>query len=206
MPNALPHREIQAAAAAGFGEEAQALGRRVLSLNTLTAAQALVSMILTDSGAGPIGEAAGDVRTLRSNGGFNVPLMRDLNTSTVALAKLMLQALEKGYIAEMEYQVTQFKGLSYSVTEMDRIDMRDYPVQGHTCAEISVQMHNSFRYQVVGLLSAPLVGDISAQAMNANVGAAVDKFADNCGSAAEEAYFAGTQMAIRGVAAAIKVV
>ncbi len=115
----------------------------------------------------------------------------------------MLDALRQGYSSEMAFQITQIEGLSSSVTGNDLSNMRDYPIQGHTCAEISAYMHNSLRYEISGLLAMPLVGGTDIDTLIGLMGSASQRFGDRCGSAVEEAFYAGTQMAIRGIAVAL---
>lgn len=203
MANALPHRETLALVAKGLGEDARLLGVQALSGATMAAATKLVGSVLANSGAGPVGEAAGDVRTLRMDPAFNMSMMRDLTKSQQKMTEKMLLALEAGYSDEMAFQITQIAGLSFTVTDADRRDMRDYPIQGHTCAEISQYMHNSIRYEVTGLLSSPLTGDSEVSTLNDLLAVAANRFGDRCSTAVQEAYYAGTQMALRGVATAL---
>ncbi len=203
MANVLPHKVEQAQAASTLGDEAQALGVAVISKATADFAVQLVKRVIEYSGGGPIGEAAGDVRVLRRDPDFNTSLNKDLKLSELTMTARMLEALEMGYRQEMDFQVTQIKGLSYRITDADRRDFADYPIQGHTCAEISRYTHDAIRYEVTGLLGAPLVGDSQVGIMPELLGQAAKRFGDRCYSSVVEAFYAGTQMALRGVATAL---
>lgn len=177
----------------------------VLSKPTLEAARALVAKVLENSGAGPIGEAAGDVRVLRTDLTLNGNLLGDLDYSQMALTEAMLSALEQGCVDEMAHQVTAIRGLTFSVTSQDREDMAAYPVQGHTCDEISQYLHDNLRYEVSGMLASPLVGDSQLDSLPQLLGDLSTRFGARCATAVAEAYFAGVQMAIRGIAGAMGV-
>jgi hypothetical protein len=203
VPNALPHRKDQADAAARLGERAAATGRRVLSSDTLAAAYTSVTKALNVKGDGPINAAATDVRALRADDGFNSKLNTDLADNQGQITSQMLAAMEQGYTSELDFQVGQIKGLHYNVTSRDRADMADYPIQGHTCAEISRYMHDGLRYELTGLLYSPLNGDSSVKTLASLLGAATNRFGDRCSGAVQEAFYAGVQMALRGVADAM---
>jgi hypothetical protein len=205
VANALPHRPEQIKQAEDLAEEARFLGKKVFSVPTITIAPALVENLYELGDNGPIGEAASDIRALRKDSRFNQALTQDLAISQEIITDAMLDALAAGYVSEMDFQVTQITGLTYKLTDNDALDMHDYPIQGHTCAEISEFMHQSLRYEIEGLLASPLVGDFQISTLPDFIGAAMTRFGDKCANAIDEAYFAGIQMALRGVAKAIGV-
>lgn len=203
MANALPHKPEQLQEAESLADEARFVGKKVFSAPTITLAPVLINGLIDKKDAVPMSEVAGDVRLLRTDGRFNRALTADLDISEEIIADRMLHAMSKGYASEMEFQVTQIKGLSYEVTDQDHADMRDYPIQGHTCAEISNYMHRGLRYEIEGLLASPLVGDIQADSLPTFIGSSMQRFGDRCAGAVDEAYFAGVQMALRGVVKAM---
>ncbi len=203
MANALPHRPDQLKEAERLAKDAQFLGQKVLSAKTITMAPILVNNLLNIKGDGPLSEGAADIRILRSDGKFTGSLAKDISVSQEMLTDEMLNAMTLGFVSEMEFQVTQIKGLTFELTDEDHADMNDYPIQGHTCEEISAYMHGNFKYEIEGLLSSPLVGDSQINALPEFIGAAITRFGYKCSNAVDEAYFAGVQLALRGVAKAI---
>lgn len=206
MADVLPYKRVQAAEAASFSEEARSLGKRVFSARTLAAAQATVLRLMAVSGGSPLGEAASDVRALRGGSEYVSSLALDLYPSDVALRQLMLDAMARGYESEGRNQAKAVKGLTVTVTDQDRRDMEDYPIQGHRIFEISRHMHEAVRYEADGLLAGPLVGDANPNTVSLLLGDLATRFGDRCAVAVGEAYYSGVQMAMRAVASAIGVV
>ncbi len=203
MVDLTTHRREQLLAASSLGETARLLGVHALSSSTVAAASSLVGSVFHQAGGVPLDQAAGDVKALRNDVQFNVSLAKDLSNSQNILTGKMLHSLEAGFESEMVYQKDNIPGLTSEVTAQDRADMKNYPLQGHTCAEISQYVHNAIRYEVTGLLGLPLVGGSAVATLPDQLGELAQRFGRRCALTVEEAYFAGIQMALRGVATAL---
>lgn len=148
-------------------------------------------------------DAVLDLKTVRGDREFTLALDGDLAASEDAVAELLLEAIQAGLESEMIAQMAAVQGLTFELTQADLDICAGYPIHGHTPLEMSHDMHGRLRYQVNGVTAAPLIGDAVAESMPQLLGGVVTQFSDACGGAVEEAYYAGTQLAMRMVAHAL---
>jgi hypothetical protein len=184
--------------------EARAVGLRCLGSTTLKLAQKAVEIALTSTSELSLKESVQDLRDVRGDPTFNQAIDTDLAASEDAVGELLIEALQAGLESELSHQKTRVRGLVYQITPAEEEMMAGYPIQGHTPSEMSASMHAKLRYEVNGTMASPLIGDSEAASMPQLLGGVVQRFADSCANAAEEAYYAGTQLAIRMVAKAIR--
>ncbi len=203
MPNALPHKEDEAKQAQRLADSAHAVGMQCLTTSTLYLAQHAVSIVYDSAAEVSLKEAAKDLQAIRHDPAFVRAMDDDITASIDAVEELLLEAMEDGLESEMAFQVTQFKGMTFKISIAEREQMHGYPIQGHTCNEISAFMHNSLRYETDGVLGGPLVGDSSVKAIPQYLGGVVNRFADRVSSAVQEAFYAGIQLAMRMTAQAV---
>lgn len=203
MPNALPHKEEQAVEAQRLADEGRTVGLRCLATATLYLAQKAVASVTGSTSDVFLREAVRDLQAVRNEPEFLRALDADLSASTDAVEQLLVEAMSDGLEREMAFLVTQFKGMSFEMTDLERIQMHGYPIQGHTVAEISKYMHSGLRYEIDGALASPLVGDSSVKSVPQFLGAIVQRFSDRVSGAVQEAYYAGVQLASRMAAQAV---
>jgi len=203
VPNALPHKEDEAKEAQRLADSAHAVGMQCLTTSTLYLAQHAVSIVYDSAAEVSLKEAAKDLQSIRHDPAFVRAMNDDITASTDAVEELLLEAMEDGLEREMAFQVTQFKGMSFKLTTAERELMHGYPIQGHTCGEISRFMHSSLRYETDGVLGGPLVGDSSVKAVPQYLGGVVTRFADRVSAAVQEAFYAGVHLATRMTAQAV---
>jgi hypothetical protein len=197
------HKAAQEADAARLSEDAARIGRRALSSVTLEVARRAVASVTETKSRTALDEAVADVAELRSSPELANALEDDLSASQDAVLELMLEAMEEGLDSEMRWQVTQVRGLKWTMTEIDRNALPGYPIQGHTAAEMSAYMHAQLKYEVAGVTAAPLDGSSIVASVPEQLGDLMRRFGDRVGTAINEAYFAGVQLGVRSVAEAI---
>ena len=203
MADLSAHKAAQAANADALAAKATKAGRRALSSSTLLIAQHVLDAAMRDSGKPPLNETAADMAAVRTDPQLRRVLEEDIEASRDATLDLVLAAMEDGLDSEMRWQVTQFRGMTWTMTEMDTVVLNGYPVQGHTPAELVAWMHDQLRYEVVGLLSAPLDGSTNAATLPEQLGALLERFGGRVGGAVSEGYFAGVQLGVRTAAEAV---
>lgn len=197
------HKAAQDLEAADLSAVASKVGRRALSATTLRIAQHVLDAAMVENGKAPLNETAADMSAVRSDPQLRKALEEDIEASRDATLDLVLAAMENGLDAEMRWQTTQFKGMTWEMTTSDTTVLNGYPVQGHTPAELVKHMHDQLRYEVVGLISAPLDGSTSANTLPEQVSSLLTRFGDRVGGAVSEGYFAGVQLGVRTAAEAI---
>lgn len=197
------HKAAQTASASQLADAARKVGVRALASSTIVLAEKAVAAALSSTTEVTLGEAAKDLRQIRSDPAFIDALDTDIAQSQEAAEELMLEAMEEGLQSEMAWQATQIQGLKWEMTEADRMLLAAYPIQGHTPKEVSKYMHEQLRYEVFGIMASPLDGSSPLGSMQQTIGSVVTRFGDRVAGAVDEAYFAGVQLGMRTTAEAI---
>lgn len=186
---------------------ATAIGAGALSRTTLAAASEAIRAVQADLGRGVTSEIVADLRALRTNPALQAALAADLRVALASARLLIEDALWLGFrtaaISRSKLTETGRLKLTVDLTEADRAELRDYPILGHTPAEVAASLIDRLSFEVGGALALPLTGRIDPATIPAAIGGVSVAHGERLGAAVSEGYFAGIQAASKALGAAL---
>jgi hypothetical protein len=118
-------------------------------------------------------------------------------------------AIQEGYLDDASMRskavAASGKGISFAVemTASDKKRLAVYPILGHLASEVSGYLVQQLRYALDGALGQPLIGKIDPRVIPSALGEVAAAHSTRVGNAVREAYFAGTQAAMRELGQAL---
>lgn len=202
---ALARREKERADA--LAAAAVAASRGAISATLARAAQLAVEAVQADQGRGQIGEAAADLRELRTDAKLLKARARDLDAAELEARQLITDALGDGYFehAVGMAKVMERPGLSITVelSDADLGELIDYPIHGRTPSELARRLRALLGDAIDELLARPLTGSLDPGTIPEALGELDRLHSERVGNAVGEAYAFGAQAATAAIGRAL---
>lgn len=173
-----------------------------LSQTAIAAAQRAVAAVAARDGGSLLGEPGRDLRRLRTDPALMRALTDDLAAARQRVSAALMDAMLAGFAIAGRLR-TDGLPLTVTVTDQDRIDLQDYPIQGFTVYEWTADLSRSLLDDVNKALAMPLSTTIDAATIPAELGRAVDLYGGRTASVLEQAHLAGVAAAVRAIGAAL---
>lgn len=171
-----------------------------------TAARLAVEAVQADQGRGTIGEAAADLREIRTNPKLLGAREHDLASAEAQAAGLLIGALANGFADDAHGRAELMAPklvVTVKLTATDAADLRDYPIQGRTPAEMARRLRQMLGDAIDEILARPLTGAIDPATIPAALGDAARLHSERVANAVAEAYAAGVQAATAAIGRAL---
>jgi hypothetical protein len=183
-------------------EEARAVGRGHVSQATIAASQAIIGAIAGADGGSALGEPGRDLRRIRQDPKVQQAVAADVAICQADSARLILGAVVAGYAIGGQTRAVPL-GLEATVTDQDRAELAEIPVQGFTVAEWATDVARALGDGIQQALALPLSTTVDPRSIPAELGRVADASAGRLASAVEQAHLAGVAAAVRGVGLAL---
>lgn len=201
--------EQEAEAADILAARAAVAGEGAISSVLVIASRLAVEAVAKDEGGGVLGEAANDLRALRSDPRLRKAVEQAVATARDSALAELHAALRQGYEQDAQGRARVLEeestGLVVRVdlTRAEIAAMDGYPILGHTALETATYLAGLLRHAIAGATASPLNGTIDAKALPGVLGEVGRLHGARLANAVREAYQAGTRAATAALGASL---
>ena len=173
-----------------------------MSQATIAASQAIIGAIAARDGGSALGEPGRDLRRIRQDPKVQQAVAADVALCRADALRLILGAVIAGYTIGGQTRAVPL-GLKATVTDQDRAELADLPVQGFTVPEWAADVARALGDGIQQALALPLSTTVDPRSIPSELGRVADASAGRLASAVEQAHLAGVAAAVRGVGLAL---